>query len=537
MTALLLTYAKSLGNEFVIWDDDTLVYRNPLTQSVSLSNFWGAFTSYDPELYVPLTIVSFMLEHALFGYAPFFYHLDGLLLHAVNSFLVLVLLRTLGLRHSTALVLALVFALHPINTEAVAWVSARKDLLSAACILGSMLCFLRSLETPSRRWMVWTGVLLLLALLSKPVAVVTPAVLVLLAWRKLDRAPRRYLRQLLPLIALSAVFLVIGLAGKQRNIVSLSAVETLLLAAKSTVVGVQQFLWPSGLSPIYLQTDPINIALPQFWVPIVLLVIVGLLTVGSLRKTNVVAFSLLFFVLFLVPSFSNFTKESAVYFFSDRYIYLAQIGLLMLLGTGLEKVLGRWHAHRAVWIVGTPLLIALAWTAHAQSLFWRDSETLYRDALRKNERSVTMHYNLALLEHKRGNRAEALAEYRRALEIDPLSAKVLHNLAIFSRESGDDALSHEYLRRAREADPSSPYPHNTLGSILFDEGKTDEAIAAFRAAIALDDSMAQAHLNLAAALGRKGLYEEGLQEYKRAFELAPQLLEGLPEIRRALEKL
>lgn len=531
-----LTYAPSLRNDFVIWDDDSLVYQNPLTQEMTPATVWGAFTSYDPELYVPLTIVAFQIEHALFGFTPFFFHLDNLLLHIVAASLLLILLESLGLERRTAFLGALLFAVHPLNTEAVAWVSARKDLLAAVFSLLSLLSYLQLRDDSRHRWRVPTFLFFLLALLSKPVAIVLPAAFLLMDWLTAGNLKKTRWPVVLIATALSALFLVIGLYGKQQNLTALTAGETLLLAAKSTIFSVQTFFWPANLSVIYLQTDPITVTLPQFWVPLLLLTGIALLLLWSLRRTRLLAFAALWYLLFLLPSFANFAKDD-VYVFSDRYIYLAQIGVLVTFGYGLERLFrGR---HRAVNAIVGILLIgivgSLAWTARAQSLLWHDSETLYRDALAKNDRSVVMHYNLAVLEHRRGNRAAARVEYERALAIDPHDAKALSNLGVLYKEEGQTGIALETLRRAIEADPRFADPHNAIGSILMDRGDIDGAIAEFRRAIALRETFAQAHINLAAALGRTGLYEEALREYKRAFELAPQLLEGLPEIRRALE--
>lgn len=538
LTTALIVYSRSLGNNFVIWDDDSLVYLNPLTQNLTWKNIIGAFTSYDPELYVPFTILSFQLESAVFGFVPFFFHLDNLLLHILNAFLTFLLLQRLGLRRWTAILASLIFAVHPINTESVAWVSARKDLLAALFSLSAMLAYLQWRSDGSRRWFWIAGGCLLFALLSKPVAIVMPAIFLLMDWKEHGRFSQRAVTATMPFFLLSGMFLLIGLYGKSRNIFALTTMETLLLACKSAVFSMWKFIWPVDLSPIYLQIDAIGLFMPQFWAPILILAVFGLLALWSLHKTRIVMFSALFFLLFLMPSFSNFAKDD-IYFFSDRYIYISQIGLLFLIGAAMDfLLLNAWR--KRVMTAGfasaaMTIFLLLAWSAHAQSMLWKDSETLYRDALRKNENSVVMHYNLALLEHRRGNRAAAFEEYLKTLAVDPRYAKALSNLGVYYKENGQVGKALEMLRLAMESDPDAPEPHNTTGSIMMDKGDVDGAIAEFRKAIALSEKFAQAHINLASALGKKGLYAEGLREYKRAFELAPQLLMDHPEIKQALE--
>ncbi len=541
--AALLVYAGSLQNQFVEWDDDSLVTKNPLTQHMTAETVYGAFTSYDPELYVPLTIVSFQIEHAVFGFKPFMYHLDNLLLHIIVSSLVLLLLERLGLRRGTAFLGAILFAIHPLNTEAVAWVSARKDLLSTLFSLCAILSYLQHKTSQLRQWDWRTFVLVLLAMLCKPVSIMVPFVFLLIDWKEDGRITKRDVIKKLPLFALSAFFVVIGLIGKHRNIGALTFYQTVLLGIKSTVFSLQKFLWPTSLSSLYLQTDPISIRLVQFWIPLLLCGIVGislLIVVQRLRSSphrsltagGIFVIGTLWYLLFLLPSFSNFAKDHSIYFFSDRYVYLSQVGLLFAIGWCLDYV-----QKKIVWIIGTPLLCLLAWQAHAQSLVWKDSETLYRDALRKNERSAVMHYDIGLIEQKRGHAALAREEYNTTLMIDPRYAKALTNLGMLERDAGNIAHALELLHQATVAEPRSPEPHNNIGSILMDRGDTDGAIAEFQAAITLRPDFAQAHINLASALGRKELYAEGLEEYRKAFSLDPELRAQLPEIQKALESL
>lgn len=522
--AAFITYAPSLGNDFVVWDDDSLVYENPLTQKLSAKTVASAFTSYDPELYVPLTILSFQIEHELFGFRPFFYHLDNLLLHVLVSILIFLLLQRLGLRAFTAFLAVLVFAVHPINTEAVAWVSARKDLLCAVFSLGAVFFYLEK-----RRWM--TVTLTILALLSKPLAIMLPFIFLLLDWKEHGRLRKPDITGKIPLFALSIIFLIIGLYGKQRNIEALSILQTLLLACKSTVFGLQKFFWPSALSPIYLQTDPIALTSLHFLVPILILAALAVLTAWSLRQTLVIAFGFLWFLLWLLPSFSNFAKDHSIYFFSDRYVYLGQIGLLFILGTAIDRVVRAQHAAPLLLL---PVAGFFAWAAHAQSMLWKDSETLYRDALTKNDRSIIMHYNLAVLEHARGNRSEAMKHYERTLQLDSSYAKARANIGLFWMEEGEDDKAIEELRLAIESDPALPEPYNTMGLILTGRGELDAAVTEFQKAIALNDRYAQAFVNLAIALGKQEKFEEGLEAYRKAFMIDPRLQQELPEIWDAL---
>lgn len=502
--ALALYVPAAMQSEFVLWDDDMLVYENPLTQSLSVSSVAGAFTSYDPELYVPLTILSFQIEHALVGYVPLLYHLDNLALHILAACLVFLLLERLGLRRSVAFLCALIFTVHPINTEAVLWVSARKDLLAAVFSLGAILSFLEYRLRGKTLWYAATLLLFLLALLSKPVAIVLPLIFLLLTWNEAGTLRTSRWMPLLPFAALSVFFLAIGLYGKQRNIGAVTMFETVLLAAKSTIFSLWSFIWPSDLSAVYLQTGSVSMLSPEFFVPLLLLGTAGVILLFWKRNEvkNACIFGALWYLLFLLPSFSNFGREGGIYFSSDRYIYLSQIGLLFLGGSLAERFLvRRGLARTAIGILTLIVIVALAFSAYSRSAVWENSDALFASILSHNDQIAPIHFNKAVLAQKRGERDQAIAGYRRTLSLSPNHVRA----------------------------------HNSLGSLLMDAGDTDAAISEFRAAIAGRETFAQAHINLAAALGRKGLYDKGLREYKRAFELAPQLFTDLPEIRKALE--
>ena len=138
----LLVYGASLTNEFVVWDDGLLIYENPIVQEISPWSITQAFTTYDPELYIPLTFLSYQIDYAIAGIEPFFYHFHNLVLHTLNAILILVCVYMLSRSKWIALFCGLVFLVHPVHTEAVVWASARKDTLSTFFFFGSLLSYL-----------------------------------------------------------------------------------------------------------------------------------------------------------------------------------------------------------------------------------------------------------------------------------------------------------------------------------------------------------------------------------------------------------
>jgi Tfp pilus assembly protein PilF len=532
---VLLIYTSTLQHGFVVWDDDTLVTRNPIVQTFSLENIARAFSSYDPELYVPLTIVSFQIEHALVGNAPLLYHLDNILLHILCVILLWRILEEMKIARAIAVIGALIFAVHPLNTETVAWVSARKDLLATAFAFTSILLHLqwrRNGQNTARWASLACGIA---AMLSKAVAVPLPLILALLDWHE-HRKLRDAIPHLFPMFIGSIVVTIIAVLGKTTNIGALTMTETILLATKSAVFLLAKWIWPQHLSIVYVQTTPITFS-PEFLLPSIVIacMIAGAVMVISHSRTPLLCLAIA--GLFLLPTCANFWKAGQIYVTSDRYAYLPQLGLILFLASAAS-----WWIHterKTQWAAMVALIpiIMFGWTAHARSLVWADSEALFRAALAENDASADMHFNLGVVLHQRGDREGAKREYDAAIARDPTMSKAHNNLGVLAREEGDTARALAAFRAAIDANATNVEAINNVGTVLLDRGDTNGAIAQFQAAIAIDETFVQAYVNLGSAYGKQGRYEEGLREFARAAELDPSRAERIGQLKMVLEHM
>ncbi|MBM3227763.1 tetratricopeptide repeat protein [Candidatus Peribacteria bacterium] len=528
-------YWTSLGNGFVVWDDDTLVYKNPLVQHFSSYALWAVFTSYDPELYIPLTMFTYQLEHLLFGMNPTVFHVTNLLLHIASSVMVMHLLRRWGLSHQGALVLALIFAVHPMNAEGVAWVSARKDMLSNVLFLSALLQWERYRATTSRRSYRAAAALFGLALLAKVSVALLPIILILIDWRNGRLLKRKTVREIAPFCALSMLFIAIALFGKTTNIASLTPWQTILLATKAVAFYPVKYVLPISLSTIYHQSTPITLVSWEFALPAFSALCILVLATGALHRTRMVAFCVLFFLVMLAPSFANFSKMGSLFFASDRYIGLAQIGILYALG-----LLWSWCSVRRALIARSLCIVAMvgiipacAFAARDRSLLWGDSETLFRDAMEKNPNSAVIHFNLAVVEQKRGKYDKALELYGRAIAIRPDFSQAYNNASLIYKEQGDREKAKQWLLEALRIDPENLSALINLASLHLDRGEPDEAIALLNRALEEDPYNVPALSKLGAAYGKKEMYMEGLQAFQKAWRLDPVMHEQS----KALEKM
>ncbi|MBW2541028.1 MAG: hypothetical protein JRF15_02975 [Deltaproteobacteria bacterium] len=435
----LLLYAKTTTFGFLpMWDDGFYVVHNPQIQQFSPANLAEILGSTFKGSYHPLPLLSYALEHALWGLAPGGYHATNALLHAFNSCLVSLLLVRLTGRPGLSLFAAILFAVHPVNVENVAWVSERKTLLAGAFGLASLLVYLRHLETGRRRDYAGALALYLLALSSKATFVVLPLVLLLHALL-LDGVRRRW-RRSLPFFAATAVVLAVTIrafaaeslfeAGSLRPSTLLGSVYPTMLPVFWKYLGLLAF--PAELSGFYETSLHHSFAsLPVLasllgWIAVFALVL--------LRGSSQVRFWFLWYWVWLLPA-SNLIP--GLVYYADRYLYFPGIGAYVLLGMAGRWLAGsdfaaRWslaRRRRVLVAVGAALAAAYAGVAFLRMEVWRDELAFWEDAARKSPGMYKPRLNLGVVYESEGRLAEAEREYLAAEQIFP-NPNVRENLQI-----------------------------------------------------------------------------------------------------------
>lgn len=557
--AVFLVYGRALWHDFVLWDDDALIVDNPVVRSLSPWSIRRAFTMYDPELYIPLTFVSYQIDVAIAGLRPFMMHFTNLLLHAVNALLVGAIAFRLSRRDAwIAGAAGLLFALHPLQTEAVVWASARKDLLASAFFLVSVLCYLRYRKEGTRGAYLWSLGAFGLALLSKIVVVVLPVAFLLIDWRDGRPINRRSIVEILPFFALSVIFGIVALYGKQEQVVHVTILETALIAVRTVMLALQHFALPLHLSPLYPYLGLVTTA--AFTVPVLLFAALSAAALWSLRRTREGMFAFLWFLLLMSPTLLNFRKGEGgdIYLGSDRYAYLPSLAVFFLAALIYSRVRAA-TPRRIADAAFAALLLLMGFLSYTQVGIWRDSETLFRSVIVDHPQAQAAHHNLGVLYQRQGRAQDAMEQYQLALEIAP-KASTLANIGDLLRENGQtleamteyqealkfnpksvDALlgmglAHvqrreadaaiEQFRAAIAADPANAQAHVHLGVALLMARRPEDAVAEYRMAVALDPFSAGAYFNLGVVLERLGRTGEATEAYKRAIELDPSLAQA-----------
>lgn len=558
--AAAVVFGRSVGFGFVDFDDPGTVSENPIVaQGLTFKGLGWAFTQTEVSSWIPLTILSHMLDSQLFGLWAGGHHLVNVLLHAATSMLLFLTFRVMtGAFWRCALVAAL-FALHPLRAESVAWISERKDLLSGLFFVLTLMAYARWTRQPGRSRM-GVCVFLTLGLLSKAMLVTTPLVLLLLDHWPLQRTARirwpRLVTEKFPFFFLCAAAAVAQLIAVQQGHSEAQAAPLAARAANAVVscaTYVVQMFWPAGLAGFYpfpkQGTEPLTLCAAA--------ALLGAISVAAYRwrrQAPWFAVGWLWYLIMLAPVL-GFIQAGDISR-ADRYTYLPHIGLYL----SLAWALGSWcagHARRAI-LAGTlaaVLLAAAAVMAYRQTGYWKDGETLWTRALDCTSNNATAHYNLGtgrlrngkldeaaaqyhlaldadprfadahmnlgrvLLE--KGLPEEAIASYRKAIDINPRSAEAHFNLAIAlsGKQRAQDALRH--YQTALEIKPAYFDAHNNLGSLLLQGGKVDEAIHHYEQALRLQPGSVKAHNNLAVALVRKGRMAQAITHYNKVLEIEP----------------
>lgn len=508
----LIVYGGAVTYGYSIIDDQLLVSRNLFIQGISLRNVVHAFTTFDPELYIPFTLLSYQLNYVIGGLSPWIYHLTDIVLHSASALLITIISRRFVSTPLLAYAAGLIFLLHPLHTEAVVWISGRKDTLSTLFALLSIHYFFKS---TSASWLSLSLLFFLCALLSKAAVLTLPIVFAMLMLAD-RRGVRETVLRLQPYILLSSIFAVITFFGKQRIVQGAGLTETGLMAAKSTVFYLQKLLIPLGLNPFYPYHDPITITSSDFFIPLIIVSIITLGTIVVVRKTAWYLMVWLIFLILLSPSFFNAHKGSIWFFAVDRYAYFSSIVLIIGGMAALDVLIRHFWKYRVV--ISTAVLmfvLTLAVLTVNQVSIWRSDEVMLRHSLRLYPDNVPARTAFASLYASVGDLESEAAVLKQGEAYRQNIAYTLGLGSIEARKGNGDAAQ-TYYTQAEQMDPLYPETYFYQGVLGETEGGVDYAKIQYQKAIDLDPSYVAPMINLGAIAADAGEYEEALSWYMRA---------------------
>ncbi len=523
LLAILAAYAPAWHGG-MLWDDDGHITPPGMRSLAGLGRIW-----LDPsatQQYYPVVHSVFWLQHRLWGDAMLGYHLLNLLLHALAAFLVALILQRLSV--SGAWLAAVIFALHPVHVESVAWVSELKNTLSGVFYLWAVLTYLKFDNT--RDWHRYAGALALfaLALLSKTVTATLPAaLLVVFWWRRARLEWRRDVLPLAPFFALAAAggllttYVEWALIGAQGAEFQFTLIERFLIAGRAIWFYLGKLLWPANLMFNYPRWLVSQAVWWQYVYPLGVIVVLAGFWLMRRRSRGPLAALLLFIgTLFPALGFIN-VYPFQFSFVADHFQYLASIAVIAPISAILAGLVRRWRvparpAGAALTVLAGGLMGVLAW---GQSRQYADAGTLYRATIARNPASWLAYNNLGTLEAAT-HPEEAISHFNRALQIKPHNPDALNNLGSVLRGLGRLEEAEIRLREAVRLDPDYFEARYNLGITLQKLGRP-EALNQLEAAVRRNPNFADAHFALGNALKAVGRIEEARNQYQQALQLRP----------------
>jgi tetratricopeptide (TPR) repeat protein len=522
-----LVFGQTLWHDFINYDDPRYVYENTkITSGLSISGIVWAFTHIHSMNWHPLTTISHMLDCQLNGLHPGWHHFTNVLLHTVAViFLFLALQQMTGAFWRSAIVAA-VFAIHPLRVESVAWIAERKDVLSGVFFMLTLLAYVHYVRLPSvRRYLVVVFVLVC-GLMSKPMLVTLPFVLLLLDYWPLDRIRGQLWRRVLekvPLIILSAVSSIATLVAQKGAVgytEELPILERINNAVVSYVLYISQMFWPVRLAVFY--PHPEN-RLPLWGIICSLLLLISITVIGIvLRKQRpYLVTGWLWYLGMLVPVIG--LVQVGWQGHADRYTYLSQIGLYIAVTWAVADLTVSWRYRRAIVGIATILAVGLlSWGAWVQASYWRDSETLFRHALAVTTNNDVAENNLGIVFLRQGKLDEAISLLQAAVDLRPDNSPAHENLAKALLQKGDvdNALIH--YQKLLELQPDNIEVHNIVGTALVQRGRIREGVEEWQKVLAIQPDNGNAMSNLAWVFATSP--DDSLRDGAKAVQLAEQAL-------------
>jgi Flp pilus assembly protein TadD len=529
-----IVFGQTLWHDFINYDDPRYVYENTkITGGLSLSGIAWAFTHIHSMNWHPLTTISHMLDCQLYGLKAGAHHFTNVLLHSIAAILLFLTLQYMTGAFWRSAFVAAVFAIHPLHVESVAWIAERKDVLSGVFFMLTLLAYVHYVRAPS----IWRYLMVVfvfaLGLMSKPMLVTLPFVLLLLDYWPLGRIREegsnvgRQLFKLavekIPLIVLSAVSSVVtfvaqkGAVGETEQLSVLARINN---AVVSYVAYIWQMLWPMRLAVFYPHPEN-RLLVWEIIASLLLLICLTVLAIALRKQRPYLVTGWLWYLGMLVPVIG--LVQVGWQGHADRYTYLPQIGLYIAGTWAFADLTASWRSRRVLLGAAALLVVAaLSCSAWIQTSYWRDSETLFRHALAVTANNDVAENNLGIVFLREDKVDQAISLLQAAVDLRPDNSPAHENLAKALLQKGQVADALVHYRKLLKLQPDNIEVHNIVGTVLIQQGRIREGVEEWQKVLAIQPDNGNAMSNLAWVFATSP--EDSLRDGAQAVQLAEQAL-------------
>ena len=536
-TLTFCVYYPVIDHDFINFDDDLYVTANrDIHSGLTVQSVRWALTTLYAGFWHPMTWLSHILDYELFGPEPWGHHLSALILHIVSSLLLFLSLRYMagGLLRPAAV--ALLFALHPLHVESVAWVAERKEVLGGLFWILGLYSYTYYSKSPSPKKLLLAVSVYFLGLTAKPMLVTLPFVFLLLDYWPLKRilfpedrfqirALSPLIREKLPFFFLALLFCLITYISEKR-VGAVNSYEALDFITRCTnavaayCIYLIKLFWPLDLSVFYPHPG-----MRPFWQiagSLLILVLISTLVSINWKKRPYLLVGWLWYLGTLFPVIGIVQVGGHAY--ADRYTYVTLIGPFIMISWGVKEFLYRYSVNKAPYAIFLVFLTAPSVLLTSQYLkYWENSKTLFSRALEVTNNNYLAHNNLgAYLSNNEKDYQSAVREFAKALQIRPAYDDAHYNMGTALVHLGKMHEAAAHLERAIALDPTNPQAHNNLGMIYSDGGRYAKAVDHFQTALELDPFNPEVYNNLGLALAKSGKPKEAIASYQKALHLRPE---------------
>jgi protein O-mannosyl-transferase len=519
-------YLPVFHNGLLSWDDDTYIKNNPLIYSFNLKEI---FSTYVLGNFHPFTILILSLEYHLFGLSATGYHTVNLLLHLLNVILVCYTVYLLSDKIVVALFASLLFGIHPLHVESVAWAAELKDLLYTFFFLASYIFYLKYLKDQSKKHYIYALLLFLLSLLSKAMAASLPAVFILTDYFKGRKVNRKTILEKVPFFLLAIVFGIVAVLAQKSegttNFTDFPFPQRILFACYGFISYLYKLFLPLNLSPFYPYPVKSGENIPVQYYGYLILVI-GLIgsVFYSLRFTKKIMFGAGFFALTVFLVLQLFPVGRAI--MADRYSYIPSIGIFYLAGEGFDLLWNKKSKKAANIILASAVTVFFAIKTVDRCSVWKNDLTLWNDVISKFPNSSFAYNGRGYFLFNQANYDEAIKDFNRSVELDPAGAHAynLRGMVYMNNNRNDEAI--DDFNKAIELAPGNADTYVNRGWVFMNEGRNNEAIEDYNKAIELDPDYEVAYNNRGIYFINEKKNEQAIKDFNKAIELNPSYAEA-----------
>jgi len=524
-----IVYLTALKNGFTNWDDQVYVTDNPLLRDLSFEGLKKLILVNLAGNHHPLTLLSLALNYSIFSLNASSYHTVNVILHIINCLLVFYFIYKLtGHKMEIAFITALLFGIHPMHVESVAWIAARKDVLFTLFFMLGLITYVKFVKQLRMKWLLYTGIFFILSLLSKPAAIIFPVVLFLLDYYLKRKTDLRSVLEKIPLLIISLAFGILTLAS-QYNVGALgekqvyTVFQKLLFASYSLLVYLVKAIIPVHLSTFYPYPDVKEMPALFYVAPFIVLGIIATVII-YFRRNRTLVFGLLFFLVNVAMVLQLISFGNAI--LAERYTYVPYIGLFFIIGSGMSFLMRTKEKKILQWKTPALILLFLFATTAAICTFqrnkvWKDSETLWGDVIEKFPGNSIGYYNRGVYYSTTSQYDKAIPDYTKAISIRANYYESYYNRAQAYRLTGQDHKAIPDYSQAMTIRPNEIKPHLNISVAYSNVNEYAKALEECNKAVQLQPENYETWQFRANAYFYLKEFKSAITDYSKTIELNP----------------